>query len=251
MPPKTSTVLDTKNLSSRSTTPTGRSQLIMMWILLILALGAFMWSFLNYTQTKKQLAILTDPKLASELSQRETEVLLEKIAKHAVLPKEKNPVVAVINDVEQLAATQDFYSMAHNGDKVVIYSNARKAIIYDEKADRIVNIGPVIYSDQPTPAAPNPEEGRITIELRNGTTSNDSAVKMRDSLSSNEAFNVFKLGKAAKSDYPNTIILDKTGGKKGDVVAALQKAIGGTVVQALPSGEPDTAGEVLVIIGSK
>lgn len=251
MPAKNSTILDSKNLSSSPRTTSGKGQIILMWILLFLSVGAFLWSFLNYTQTKKQLAILTDPKLASELSQKETEVLLSKISKHAILPKEKNPVVAVINDVETLAATQDFYSMAHNGDKVVIYSGARKAIIFDEKQDRIVNIGPVFYTDQPASASPTPVEGRITIELRNGTKANDAAVQMRDSLLNNEAFNVYKLGKAVKSDYAATVILDKTGGKKGDIVAALQKATNGTVVQELPVGEPDTAGEVLVIIGNK
>ncbi len=77
-------------------------------------------------------------------------LVLEKLGKHMVLPS-GTPTVGTISDITLLRQKSDFFSTAKNGDSVIIYTD--KAIIFDMKADKIVNIGPVMKND----AAPRVE----------------------------------------------------------------------------------------------
>lgn len=227
---------------------TGSNALLLL--LLVLAIAAFAWSFWSYQSVKQEVAVLKDPQLASKLNEQQTAALLEKVGKLLVLPNEKNPVVAVINDVETLASTQDFYAGASNGNKLIIYQGSRKAIIFDEEKNIVVNVGPIFFnnSDGQT-TEPAPATDRISIELRNGTTTAGATLPIRDRLIANYAFNVTKLGKAAKTDYSGYILVDNTNGSKSAILEALQKELGATVVKESPAGEADPKTEVLIIVG--
>lgn len=220
--------------------------------LLIVSLAAFGWSFWSYQNVKKDLAILKDPQLASELSQKETSELIGKLSKLMVVPADRDPVVAVINDVEMLAATQDFYVPAHNGDKLIMFQDSRKAVIYDEDDNRIVNVGPIYFDngDGATSTDPAIVADRLNIELRNGSTTQGVAVDLRDRLQANYAFNIIKMAKAGKTDYSGFTLVDKTNGSKNSLVESLQKELGATVVKDVPSGEPNTTAEILIIVGN-
>jgi hypothetical protein len=233
---------------------TAKSNLLLP-VLLLLAVAAFGLSFWGYQQTKSQLSALTNPDQKTELNQQQTEALLAKVSKLAVLPNEKNPVVATINDVEALSATQDFYKDANNGDRLIIFGHSRTAIIYDEAHHKIVNIGPIFYTDADGNNQPANliEDGRITIDLRNGSKTGDLGITTRDSLTANYAFNISRLAKAANSDYKGvTLVKLTTNEAKAELVDALAKQLGATIVTAMPAGEtaPGTA-EVVVILGAK
>jgi hypothetical protein len=73
----------------------------------------------------------------------EASILVEKVGKHMFLPKDENPSVATVTDPEKLR-NQNFFSDAKKGDKVLIYSTAKKAILYDPNADKIVTIAPIL-----------------------------------------------------------------------------------------------------------
>lgn len=73
----------------------------------------------------------------------EASILVEKVGKHMFLPKDENPSVATVTDPEKLR-NQNFFSDAKKGDKVLIYSNAKKAILYDPNSDKIVTIAPIL-----------------------------------------------------------------------------------------------------------
>ncbi len=234
------------NNSTRSGSNTSN---ILLWALLILAVAAFAWSYMNYRSVKEEIAVLKDPNLASQLNQQQTEALLEKVGKLMVLPSEKNPVVATINDVETLASTQDFYTPANNGDKLIIFQTARKAIIFDEDGNKIVNVGPIFFSDQAT-AVPTTEADRLTIELRNGTATSGTTVGIRDRLMANYSFNVTRLGKAANTSYTGYTLVDTTNGAKPELVQALQQELGARVTTELPEGEAAARAEIVILIGS-
>lgn len=119
---------------------------ITLALLLVISAGAFGWSFYKYTQTKKQLMQVSSIEGQKAIAQKEVNALLEKVKKHMVLPEGEEPVVATVTDKEALSKEQPFYANAHNGDRVIAYMTARKAIIYDPIRDVIVNAGP-IYVD--------------------------------------------------------------------------------------------------------
>lgn len=97
--------------------------------------------------------------------QAEVDALVTEVGKLITLPSDEKPTVATITDVEKLK-DQPFFVNAQNGDKVLIYTNAKKAILYRSEEKKIIEVGAVNINQQagespsPTPTAtptPKPE----------------------------------------------------------------------------------------------
>lgn len=97
--------------------------------------------------------------------QAEVDALVAEVGKLITLPSDEKPTVATITDVEKLK-DQPFFVNAKNGDKVLIYTNAKKAILYRSEEKKIIEVGAVninqqpVESPSPTPTAtptPKPE----------------------------------------------------------------------------------------------
>lgn len=130
---------------------------ILILIALIAILG-FVWSFKKYVDTKKQLTAVTSVEGQQEIAKKEIHQLLDKVGKLIVLPADEEPTVATIADVEALRKEQSFYSDAQNGNKVLIYMQAKKAIIYDEERNILINVGPIFLNENEGGTAPTEEE---------------------------------------------------------------------------------------------
>jgi UDP-N-acetylglucosamine transferase subunit ALG13 len=92
----------------------------------------------------------------NKLVQEETNKLVTQIGKLIVLPEGETPTVATVSDVEKLRS-QPFFAKAKKGDRVLIYANARKALLYDPESNRIVEVAPINIGQptgQSTPPAP-------------------------------------------------------------------------------------------------
>lgn len=72
----------------------------------------------------------------------ETKATITAVSKLIVLPSGEQPTVATVTDVSKLK-DQPFFGNAKNGDKVLIYTNAKKAILYNPTGNRIVEVAPV------------------------------------------------------------------------------------------------------------
>ncbi len=68
--------------------------------------------------------------------------VVDQVAVHLVLPEDEAPTVATVSSLEQLAG-QPFFVNAKVGDKVLIYTKAKKAILYDPVIDKIVEVAPL------------------------------------------------------------------------------------------------------------
>lgn len=71
---------------------------------------------------------------------------LERRLERVMLLPDETPTLATVADPEQLKS-QPFFVDAKKGDKVLIYGQARKAILYDPRAKKIVNVGPVAIGE--------------------------------------------------------------------------------------------------------
>ncbi len=100
--------------------------------LVLLLVGGF-FLFKNITQVNKN---------SQEATQDETKRLVSEVGKLIDLPSGEDPTVATITDITKLAG-QPFFQNAKNGDKVLIYNNARKAIIYDPNAKKVIDVAPI------------------------------------------------------------------------------------------------------------
>lgn len=75
-------------------------------------------------------------------AQNEVQDLLTQIGTLIVLPTNEQPIVATVNDPEQLKG-QAFFANAKKGDKVLIYNIARKAILYSPTLNRVIDVAPL------------------------------------------------------------------------------------------------------------
>lgn len=75
-----------------------------------------------------------------------TKRVVSKVESLYVLP-EGEPTVAKVQDKEKLAQ-QSFFSQAKNGDYVLIYSDAKLALLYREEINKLVNVGPIALGDE-------------------------------------------------------------------------------------------------------
>lgn len=102
-------------------------------IVIILGVGGY---FFYKNQTPQVNP--NDPQAAQE----EVRKLVAEVGKLIDLPQGEDPTIATVTDVEKLQG-QPFFAKAKNGDKVLIYANARKAILYDLQAKRIIDVAPI------------------------------------------------------------------------------------------------------------
>ncbi|MDP2648035.1 MAG: hypothetical protein Q8P35_02240 [Candidatus Yanofskybacteria bacterium] len=78
----------------------------------------------------------------------ELDVLLGEVSKLIVLPINEVPTVATVTDPERLRG-EIFFANAKVGDKVLIYTSARKAILYDPVNKKIIEVAPLNIGDSP------------------------------------------------------------------------------------------------------
>lgn len=75
-------------------------------------------------------------------SLQEVKTLTRKVGKLMFIPDDETPTIATVSDPEALR-DQIFFTDAKVGDKVLIYSNNKKAILFDPVANKIINIAPL------------------------------------------------------------------------------------------------------------
>jgi len=98
----------------------------------------------------KQLSDLKkDPNQAAK---KEAESLVAQVGKLVVLPEGETPTIATVTDPEKLK-DQAFFKNAKEGDKVIIYINAKKAILYNPTTNKVVEISPLTIPAGTTPKA--------------------------------------------------------------------------------------------------
>ena len=200
-----------------------------------------------YTQYQESQALLKDPQKATA---QETTRVVDEVGKLIVLPQNEQPQIATVSDVNKLK-NQAFFSQAKNGDMVLIYTKAQKAILYDPVQKKVVEVGPINISAASPSAnvsgAPTPVTLRAA--LYNGTSISGLSTSTESELKTKmPTVTVVSKGNAAKNTYTKTTVVDVTG-KQAAGAAQLAKELGGEV-GALPSGESKPANvDIVVILG--
>lgn len=115
-------------------------------VLALLAVGGAGAGIYYYTQYQMMVKRANDPSA-------EARDVLMKVGKLIDLPQGEEPTIATVKDAEQIKS-QPFFSKAQNGYRVILYTNARMAILFDEKNNKIINVGAI---NMGTPSASTPE----------------------------------------------------------------------------------------------
>lgn len=218
--------------------------------LLLLAVGIASYFYYQYHNTPQ----VKDAK--------EIEELVTTLGKVIVLPENETPTMATVTDKEKLAG-QPFFQKSENGDKVLIYSQSGRAILYRPSTKKIVDVTAVNVNPQTTPApasetpsAPAPEnspvvtEKNVKIAIYNGSGTVGVSNEMEKILRNFYPSATITTKETATAIYDDTLVVDVT--SKNTVMAeSLSFAAKGKVGQ-LPEGEKTPSGaDFLVIIGKK
>jgi hypothetical protein len=75
--------------------------------------------------------------------------IVQKVSNLYMVPQGEEPTVAQIQDKEKLG-NKEFFKGAENGDYLLIYQKGKVAIVYREKTNKLVTVGPVSINDQKT-----------------------------------------------------------------------------------------------------
>jgi hypothetical protein len=113
-----------------------------IWIIIITAgvvVLTLVPSLYFYNQYREAQRRLQNP---GEFAKDEVRLLKEKIGTLIELPSGEEPTVATVSDVEKLKS-QSFFVHAQNGDKVLIYTADKKAILYRPSTNKIIDVAPV------------------------------------------------------------------------------------------------------------
>jgi len=71
--------------------------------------------------------------------------LISAVSRHIILPSNESPAQLTIVDASKVQS--QFLKKTQDGDRVLVYQNNRKAIIYRPSIDRIVDVGFVQIDD--------------------------------------------------------------------------------------------------------
>lgn len=91
-----------------------------------------------YDRVYREEEQLAHPSPASFVS-NDTANVVTTIGRLIELPSDEEPTIATVQDTEKLK-DQPFFANAKNGDKVLLYTKAKKIILYDPVGSRVVNV---------------------------------------------------------------------------------------------------------------
>jgi len=107
-------------------------------ILAVIAIIAAVYFYIQYSNIK------TNPQ---QVSQQEATDLVARVGKLILLPTDEVPTIATVTDPQPLK-NQPFFANAQKGDRVLIYTGAKKAILYNPTENKIVEVAPVNIGNQ-------------------------------------------------------------------------------------------------------
>lgn len=188
--------------------------------------------------------------LNSGLASEESKKIVAEVSKIMILPSGEEPTVATVTDPDKLK-NQSFFLQSKTGDKVLIYTQAKKAVLYRPSSRLIVDVAPVNIGSQSAGQPETAEGAEPRFVLLNGTgvtgltKTYESKLK---SLLSNAV--VVDRDNAKSKTYDKTILVDLTGQNRGTAQEiAMTLGIG---LRSMPQGETVATGsaDFLIIVGS-
>lgn len=115
-------------------------------IILIIG-GLFISTQVQLHRVKQDLAEQkADPTI---LIKEENKKLIDQVGALVKLPDGEEPTIATVNDLSKLEG-QQFFANAVLGDKVLIFTKAKKALLFRPAENKVIEFAPLV-SSQPTP----------------------------------------------------------------------------------------------------
>ncbi len=180
---------------------------------------------------------------------KETKQLINRVDKLMELPQDELPTVATVTDKNKLK-NQPIFARAENGDKLLIYPKAKKAILYRPSTNKIIEVVPISTGtkDETQVAGANSQiSDKIKVAIYNGTKIAQLTTLTEKQL--NEKMPQLEIVKktSAQKNYSDTLVVDLKG-RFGNLTQELAQFVSGKV-SSLPVGEINPEADILIILG--
>lgn len=211
---------------------------VLLFLFVLVVAGYF---YVQYREAKKPI-------------KSEDEKILTALNKVVQLPDEI-PTIATVTNKEKLP-DQTFFKQAEDGDKVFIFTQAQRAILYRPSSGKVIDIAPVRAEQvapptfiQQTPSTSEPVAEQVPITLYNGGTKLGVTSTVETVIEEKyPSASVIAKETAAKDNYQGTIVVDISG-NNGALASGIAALLGGSVA-SVPAGEAAPSSGILVIIGN-
>ena len=110
-------------------------------LLILFAVGGTLY----LAKTKPELIGISNTQVSN--SQAEVGELVKAVGKLITLPEGEIPTLATVTDVEKVKG-QTFFAKAQNGDRVLIYHQAKRAYLYRPSEKKIIEVGFVNFDQE-------------------------------------------------------------------------------------------------------
>jgi len=121
----------------------GRAWLKVVAIVIVVVALGFLG--IRYYQQQKEIKRLSNPEAAA---QQEQQKIVNKLKGTIELPANETPIMASVNDATKLKSQSSIFASAQNGDKVLIYSQAKLTILYRPSTGKAIAVVPVNINGQ-------------------------------------------------------------------------------------------------------
>lgn len=199
--------------------------LIVAGIIVVALAAAAIYFFMKYQGIKKN---------PNQVAQAEVNRIVKLVGQLMTLPNDESPTLATVQDKSKLS-DQPFFASAQNGDVILIYTKAKKAIVYREKGNKIINVGPISIDQK---------NGTPVAVVNAGGDTDATIKKLNDKF--NGSVTVTGTTDAKNKNSVKGITVVDVAGNNGDLTKQIATEIGGTV-GSIPSGETAPSGANIVI----
>ena len=130
-------------------------RLILESVLLVafVALGLSVWS-VSKDRDNLQAQLSTVNANPQQAVDRKTKSLIAAVGSIIQLPTNETPTVAEVSDAAQAKTQSNFFASAENGDKALLYVNAKQAILYRPSTNKVILQAPLTFSSQAATGSP-------------------------------------------------------------------------------------------------
>jgi len=208
---------------------------------LLVVLGSLTTAGYFYREYQR---VKNDP---DSIFKEEVESVTKSIEKFMELPDGEEPTLATITDIDKLK-DQDFFKNAQNGDKVLIYTQAGKAILYRPSINKVIEFAPLVIGPQDGVNSQSQQTEPSTVAIYNGTPVGGLTNDYEEKLTQITGLSVTEKTNAAKNDYTQTYVIDISG-ENGALVQKINQLVEGEILNSIPEGETQPQADILIIVG--
>lgn len=139
---------------------------LFFWLLVLVLVAGAAYFVYDYRQVKEERDKLSDPQAAA---QEATQKLLNEVGAIVAIPEGETPTVATVSDASKLQS-QAFFAKSENGDKVLIFTQAKRAILYRPSTGKVIEVAPINLGNNETPKSNNNQQDNSSNQGTEETT---------------------------------------------------------------------------------